>query len=99
MEQKIIGAIVKMLVMAIELNQTGMVIQCSNNDNIEFLDGSVDGYCVATDCENNTIGVSVTVAYNGELYKAEMYTNGEVKLIQGDAEGFIEACDEYTQAW
>lgn len=97
MNERLVGAIVVMMIMAYDCGVVNTVVTQGGSSDI--LDGSEDGYLVSTACEDDSIGISVTVVEGGEMYKAELRTNGEVTMIQGDAEGFISACDEQTQAW
>lgn len=93
MNQRLVGALVTMMIMAHDSGTVGqMVSEEEGVDHPEF------GYKVETSSEG-VIGIKVTVVEDKKNLVAFLSGSGETEMIQGSEEEFVKACESYTLVW
>ena len=97
MKKKLIGSLATMMIMAHETGEVGKVVTQSGVR--DSLVGVQNGFLVETTGADDLKCIRVTIVEDGEPLIAELSCEGEVTLIEGTEERFINACEGYTLAW
>ena len=97
MEKKLIGTMVTMMIMAHETESVGKVVTPEGES--DTILGKQNAYLVETTGEDGLKAIKVTVVDNGAPFVAELTCEGNTTVYEGSAEGLIEACEGYLQAW
>lgn len=97
MKKEMIGSLVTMMIMAHETGEVGKVVTPTGVK--RSLTGVQCGFLVETTGAEGVKCIRVTIVEDGEPLIAELSCDGEVTLIEGTEERFINACEGYTLAW